>query len=566
MGFVSKRRTNPLMASTRKILVISSLGVLLLVLAVLIQVLDPVLMIARFKTRVAPGSAVHELLQSELEAIHMSAYLFNVTNADRFLAGEDEKLKVQEVGPFTYRELRVNEDLELDMDAGVVRYSPRVTPVFSPEESVADPRDVNVTLPNIAMLTMVSMMSNYSFFSRMSFNMLLDQLGSKPIVSVSAQDYLWGYPDPLIRLGNTFMPGWISFDTMGLMDRLYDRKVSYRLEVGATNSDKFMIKKLNGCAGLRVWDYDDPDKRSDCNTFSDAYEGIAYPTDLSPSTRVRIFRNVLCRMLELEYQETRTLDYGPQALVYRISDDTWFGDKKNCTCGRAPAEGISDLSPCFYKYQETRTLDYGPQALVYRISDDTWFGDKKNCTCGKGTCVEGISDLSPCFYNLPLATSNAHFLHGGPELFTRIEGLQPDEEKHGSQFLIEPKIGAVLTTSFSIQVNIVIGDVHYNDKTKRFSDMVLPVGYFKIVQPELPEANKAEMRLLYVTGPVLALALQALAACAGLALLLLAARLLYWNWLCSDRRGIAFTTPDDGKKPSSPPAAGADLPLINIGS
>ncbi|KAJ2947211.1 hypothetical protein O0L34_g16920 [Tuta absoluta] len=512
MGFITNRRTNPLMASTRKILVISSLGMLLLLLPVLIQVLDPVLMIARYKTRVAPGSAVHELLQKELEAIHISAYLFNVTNADRFLSGEDEKIKVQEVGPFTYRELRVNEDLELDMEAGVVRYSPRVTPVFSPEESIADPRDVNVTLPNIAMLTMVSMMSNYSFFSRMSFNVLLDQLGSSPIVSVSAQDYLWGYPDPLIRLGNTFMPGWISFDTMGLMDRLYDRKLTYRLEVGATNADKFMIKNLNGCGGLSVWDYDDPDKRSTCNTFSDAYEGIAYPTDLSPVTRVRIFRNVLCRMLELEYQETRS-------------------------------------------------LDYGAQALVYRISDDTWFGEKKNCTCGKGTCIEGISDISPCFYNLPLATSNAHFLHGGPELFARIEGLKPDEEKHGSQFLIEPKIGAVLTTSFSIQVNIVIGDVHYNDKTKRFSDMVLPVGYFKIVQPELPEANKAEMRLLYVTGPALAVGLQAALAGSGLALMVLAGRLLYWNWLCSDGPGIAFTTPEDSKKP-----ADAELPLMNIGS
>ncbi|XP_049870525.1 lysosome membrane protein 2-like [Pectinophora gossypiella] len=515
MGIITNRRVNPLIASRKKILALATLGMICLMMPVIMKIVDPVQVIARYRTRVAIDSPVHELLKQELEAVHMSAYLFNVTNAERFMSGEDQKLKVEEVGPFTYRELRSNEDLEIDTDEGVVRYSPKITPVFSPEESIADPHNVTVALPNIALLTMVSMMSEYPFLSRMGFNMLTMQLGTKALVTMSAHDYLWGYNESLITVGNTFMPGWISFDTMGLMDRLYDKNVPYRLEVGATNADKFQIKTLNKLGGLRMWGYEDPSLRTKCNSFENAYEGIGYPTDLSPSTPVRIFRNVLCRMLELDFHHTMTMEYGAQALVYKISNRTFAN------------------------------------------------GCDKNCTCMKGICIEGLSDISPCFYNLPLAVSNAHFLYGGPELFERIEGLQPDEEKHGSEFFIEPKVGAVLKTSFSIQVNIVLGDVRYNEQARRFADMALPVGYFKIVQPDLPELNKAEMRMLYITGPYIALGLQVAFSLVGVILLVFAMRLLYWNWICSEGRGIAFQIPDEGKKV---PILSVESPLMRTES
>lgn len=55
--------------------------------------------------RVAINSTVHDVLKGTIEGVHMSVYLFNVTNAEQFMAGDDEKLKVEEVGPFTYRQV-----------------------------------------------------------------------------------------------------------------------------------------------------------------------------------------------------------------------------------------------------------------------------------------------------------------------------------------------------------------------------------------------------------------------------------------------------------------------------
>lgn len=47
-------------------------------------------------------SYAYQLWQKPPVKVYVSVYIFNVTNADRFLAGEDEKLNVQEIGPYVY--------------------------------------------------------------------------------------------------------------------------------------------------------------------------------------------------------------------------------------------------------------------------------------------------------------------------------------------------------------------------------------------------------------------------------------------------------------------------------
>lgn len=75
---------------------------------------------------------------------------------------------------------------------------------------------------------MVAMMGHYPYISRMAFNLLAKQLGSKPMVTIDVHNYLWGYEDNLLTVGHTFMPNWIHFDTLGLLDRvsyyLYKKK------------------------------------------------------------------------------------------------------------------------------------------------------------------------------------------------------------------------------------------------------------------------------------------------------------------------------------------------------
>jgi scavenger receptor class B, member 1 len=35
--------------------------------------------------------------------LYLKVYLFNITNAEEFMAGRDKKLNVEEIGPYVYR-------------------------------------------------------------------------------------------------------------------------------------------------------------------------------------------------------------------------------------------------------------------------------------------------------------------------------------------------------------------------------------------------------------------------------------------------------------------------------
>lgn len=57
-----------------------------------------------------------------------------------------------ELEHYVFREYRLNEDLTIDPDTELMTYTPKVWAKFIPEESIADPKDVRVTMPSIPML------------------------------------------------------------------------------------------------------------------------------------------------------------------------------------------------------------------------------------------------------------------------------------------------------------------------------------------------------------------------------------------------------------------------------
>ncbi|KAH9637066.1 hypothetical protein HF086_013882 [Spodoptera exigua] len=110
MVLTKRDAINKRITSTNKILLITATGVLFLLFPIVISIVDPIPMAANYLLRVANGSIVYDLIQHEMPAAELSLYLFNITNADRFLSGEDDKLKVEEVGPFVYHEQTFEED------------------------------------------------------------------------------------------------------------------------------------------------------------------------------------------------------------------------------------------------------------------------------------------------------------------------------------------------------------------------------------------------------------------------------------------------------------------------
>lgn len=70
-------------------------------------------------------------------------------------------------------------------------------------------------LQNIAQVA-----ADSSYFTRFGLNVIIRQTNSKPIVEMSPREFMFGYESRLLTLGNQFMPGWIKFEKLGLIDRV----------------------------------------------------------------------------------------------------------------------------------------------------------------------------------------------------------------------------------------------------------------------------------------------------------------------------------------------------------
>lgn len=64
------------------------------------------------------------------------------------------------------------------------------------------------------------MASKESFFTRVGLNLVISQTNTQPIVKMSPKEFMFGYESALMTLGYRFMPSWINFKKLGLIDRV----------------------------------------------------------------------------------------------------------------------------------------------------------------------------------------------------------------------------------------------------------------------------------------------------------------------------------------------------------
>ncbi|XP_022826236.1 scavenger receptor class B member 1-like [Spodoptera litura] len=494
---------NKKIASTNKILATITTGVVFLLFPIVIKIVDPVPTIVNYLLRVANGSIVYELVQDEMPVAELSIYLFNVTNADRFLSGEDDKLKVEEVGPFVFQEYRWYVDVVLSEDGKELGMTPKVRIEFIPEASIAHPKDVMLTVPNLPFLSGASLISNYPSFIRTAFNMVVGPLGEKAFMQLDGDRYLNGFESRVLQICNSLAPGFVYFDDFGLLKRLYENESEYRIVVGATNEDRFKIKSVKKFRHIELGTIKDVDV-SEQIFEKDTYEGAIYPPMLTPDVPINWYRLGICKTFNLQYLETRNMHYGGEAFIYTISNET-FGASVN--------------------------------------------------PLNKKPYPSGVLDISDCAFGLPFVISKAHFLDSDPKLYERIEGITPNRDLDDTTIIIDKKVGVMYNTKMSIQLTMMLGDLDFNWQSKMLSHAVVPVIRIEVNQPKLTEWTLSKLVLVYQLAPYIVIALQILSALIGTLLVTYAARLQYLNWM-SKTRTIVFETVDIQAKLK------AELPLI----
>ncbi|KRT82644.1 hypothetical protein AMK59_3893 [Oryctes borbonicus] len=242
---------------------------------------------------------------------------------------------------------------------------------------------------------------------------------------MSPKEFMFGYKSTLMTLGYQFLPSWIDFDKLGLIDRMYNFKGDY--ETVYTGEDDItkagLLDTYRGSTKLPQWE-------GYCGNIQNASDGTKFPSNLDKNETIFFYRKSLCRAKPLVFINT-TISSGLKGYVYKFED---------------------------------KALDNGK------------YLEKNKCFCKTNKCMPpGLLDVHECYYGFPIALSYPHFLDADQSLAEMVDGLKPDRRKHESYMVLQPESGLPLDLAVRYQINMALNNVDKIEHVKKFSNMVIPM-------------------------------------------------------------------------------------------
>nr|QRG28739.1 scavenger receptor class B member 1 [Antheraea pernyi] len=447
-----KRRKGELGRQPKCLFILLMLGFFSLGGGFFILFLHPYDFLFKLKIVFQDGGEIFEMWRKPEAQVNLKVYLFNITNAEEYLSGQDEKLKLEEVGPYAYREGLEHKILGFN-DNGTLNAVPLHPLTWLEDMSEGNKEDDILYLPHIALLSIAHVVSKQSFVTRFALNNLITLTNSQPLVRMTAREFMMGYKSQLMTLGNTFMPGWISFDSLGLIDRMYDFTEDYEtIFTGETDVGlSGLVDTYRGSTDLPHW------QGKHCSNVQNASDGTKFQGGVGRNDTILFYRKSLCRSATL----------------------------------RPVEEGVkSGMSAYRYTFSE-HMLDNGK------------YLEENKCFCREGVCLpDGLIDVTDCYYGFPIALSYPHFYQGEDILFGKVEGLAPKKEDHETSFWVQTESGLPLAVSTKIQINMALGDLSAITNVGRFTNMYLPLLWFEIGMYQLPPSLENRFKMYLNVLPV----------------------------------------------------------------
>ncbi|KAI8046205.1 hypothetical protein M5D96_002405 [Drosophila gunungcola] len=436
--------THPLIYFIAELLRCAALGMTLLFFGSLVLIADPLQSILDAQLSLKPGALLHRLWLLPPIDVYINVYMFNYTNVDEFTAGRASKLQLQEVGPYVYKEVLSNHNITYNESNNTITYTPKREYVFAPERSVGDPKVDRIRAPNIPLMGVTTLASSLSMFASLGLSALTRQLNSQPMLEMSVHDYMWGYEDHLVQLAARFVPSWIDFANFGIMEKLFregnesnvfnmnlpERKDNYGVKLPDAPRG-YTVDSINGERGFKRWQYDEETNGTMCNRIWGSHDATLFPLDMDENDEFFLYRRTFCRRLPVKFNRTTSYN-GLDAFEFVMEPDSFDSELDNAN---------------------------------------------SSCYCKNNRCLKkGVGSVSPCYYNIPLAITYPHFMHADPSLLEPFEGLQPNESRFTSTFVVQPQLGAPMQgTHLRLQANQVVGKVSFNRMMAPFENMILPL-------------------------------------------------------------------------------------------
>jgi len=387
----------------------------------------------------------------------LRVYFFNVTNGDEFLKSNGTiKLAVMEFGPYTYSQKLEKVNVTWNPN-GTISYRPKKIYSFQRNLSCGPEEDAYV-LPNMPVLSALSSVKYSSKISKTVLARILNVLKLGPFYQRSVKEVMWGYEDPLLKVGKSFLPE---------EKRLPDDKFGLFYGKNDTPGKVYTVfsgqEKLSDYARINVWDGKEGlgrQQKADtpCNMINGT-DATGFPPMLNGNSTVYIFQADLCRSLELKYREPKVEQELP---VFRfVPSESVFGD-----------------------------VETYPENQCY-------------CADGPPCSRPGTFNISTCQLGAPVFVSWPHFLHGDPSLGSVIDGLHPDPALHEFYIDIQPKLGIPMEAKARVQINIQMSREPEIPQGAQLGNVLIPVIWFEDGIDKLPESLMDLMRqAVFVPGIV----------------------------------------------------------------
>uniref|UniRef100_A0A6G1SDR2 Sensory neuron membrane protein 1 n=1 Tax=Aceria tosichella TaxID=561515 RepID=A0A6G1SDR2_9ACAR len=382
---------------------------------------------------------------SDLHNLRLSITVFSVTNVDEVIKSA-AKMKLQEYGPYVYKEYKWKELVDNNQETGLITYKLRRRFVFSPELSVGDPKAQNITWLNVPVLSMISTINKMKGWkwlaAKTAVELMMRQVGETPFITDTVENFIFAgsfrnlfaelYKIKIIR--DRIGPKWPLPDNKFAI--LYNRNntwlpdLDHNFTVTAgfgpdqRPADLNQFRLMNGSAQLPYWKQD-----GQCNQLGGT-DGQFFGPFLDYSRNLSVYSMDICRKLQLKFRQPTHID-GVLAYRYTLDEKSLQSAARN------------------------------PENACYCLAND-----QEECK------IDGLIDLSKCVADNVYA-SESHFLNGSPELSTRIAGMRPS-----NLTLDEPTIFIEPNTGFAIQVKVPI---QFNVKLQR-SDFDI-VQFFNETKP-----------------------------------------------------------------------------------
>ncbi|XP_063898703.1 scavenger receptor class B member 1 [Helicoverpa armigera] len=378
----------------------------------------------------------------------MKVYLFNYTNWEQVKDREEEKLKVEEVGPYVYSQQLERVNIEFNGDK--LSFQERNHFQFLADKSNGAHFD-RVVVPNLPLLGVISkaVSMDINSIAQITLSSVMSYANHpEAFLTLPVHRFLWGYDDTIIDTAKPFLSlgGQLKFEKFGLLVTK-NGTVSERFTINTGENDKDrmnIIEEFDGHDHLSFWG------STECNSIEASDGSIFPPSQLDRNRTLHVFYPNLCRRLPFQYEKTVEISDGIELYRYRMPLDV-FDDP-----------------------------EHNPENQCY-------------CEIDTATCPpRGVINVTDCTMGAPALVSFPHFYLADPKLREDVIGLKPDPLKHDSFIDLHPTLGIALSGKSSIQINIQVRKSDMFSSVKYLDQgLILPVAWIEMGVEELPESLRS---------------------------------------------------------------------------